>query len=186
MTAYPSLLKEIEAAIAQGSTERRTSLLRSISDLFIQSIESFSHQQIDLFDDVIVKLCEHIEVEARVELAHRLAPLDRSPAAVIKRLASDDAMWLPNPSSNSRRNCRSQILCNWPRPRVQGHLLAISKRKSLSGNLTDVLVRRGDREVARSVAGNKGASFSTTGLDTLIARSSGDTILLNALACAKI
>ena len=89
MTAYPApLLKEIEAAIGQGSTERRTSLLRSISDLFLQSIELFSHQQIDLFDDVIVKLCEHIEVEARAELAHRLAPLDRSPPAVIKTQTS--------------------------------------------------------------------------------------------------
>ena len=77
------------------------------------------------------------------------------------------------------------ILCNWPKPRVKGHLLAISKRKSLSGNLTDVLVRRGDREVARSVAGNKGASFSTTGLDTLIARSSGETILAECLGMRK-
>ena len=94
-------------------------------------------------------------------------------------------LWLPNPFSNSRRNCRSQILCNWLRPRSQRHLLAISKRKSLSGTLTDVLVRRGDREVARSVAGNKGASFSATGLDTLIARSSGDAILAECLGMRK-
>jgi uncharacterized protein (DUF2336 family) len=185
MTAYPSLINEIEAAITQGSTERRTSLLRSISDLFIQSVESFSHQQIDLFDDVIIKLCEHIEVAARAELAHRLAPLDRSPPAVIKRLASDDAIVVAKPVLERSPQLQESDLVHLAETKSQEHLLAISKRKSLSGNLTDVLVRRGDRDVARSVAENKGASFSATGLDTLIARSSGDAILAECLAIRK-
>ena len=185
VSAYPSFIKEIETAIAQGSTERRTSLLRSITDLFLQRIESYSHQQIDLFDDVIVKLCEHIEVEARAELAHRLAPLDRSPPAVIKRLASDDAIVVAKPVLEQSPRLQEKDLLQLAETKGQGHLLAISKRKSLSSNLTDVLVRRGDREVARSVAGNKGASFSAAGLDTLIARSSGDQVLAECLGMRK-
>lgn len=185
MSAYPSFIKEIETAIAQGSEDRRTSLLRSITDLFVQRIDSYSHQQIDLFDDVLVKLCEHIEVEARAELAHRLAPLHRSPPALIKRLASDDAISVAQPVLEQSPRLQERDLVQLAETKGQGHLLAISKRKSLSGNLTDVLVRRGDRDVARSVAGNKGASFSVKGLDTLIARSSGDEVLAECLGMRK-
>ena len=42
----------------------------------------------------------------------------------------------------------------------QGHLLAMSERPTLSPGLTDVIVRRGDREVVRRAAGNAGALFS--------------------------
>ena len=45
----------------------------------------------------------------------------------------------------------------------QEHLLAITKRKSLAETVTDVLVERGDRDVALSVAQNAGAKFSETG-----------------------
>jgi len=41
----------------------------------------------------------------------------------------------------------------------QGHLLAMSERPALSPGVTDVIVRRGDRDVVRRAAGNAGALF---------------------------
>jgi uncharacterized protein (DUF2336 family) len=67
----------------------------------------------------------------------------------------------------------------------QGHLLAISKRKTLSEAVTDVLVTRGDQEVARSVASNEGALFSAMGFDTLIARASTDDVLAECVGARK-
>ncbi len=43
--------------------------------------------------------------------------------------------------------------------------------------MTNVLVRRGDREVARSVAGNRSAQISDDGFSALVARSDGDDVL---------
>jgi len=60
------------------------------------------------------------------------------------------------------------------RCKSQAHLLAISTRRSIPESVTDILVERGNREVALSTAGNPGASFSESGYATLVRRSSGD------------
>ena len=53
----------------------------------------------------------------------------------------------------------------------------MSERPTLSPDLTDVIVRRGDRDVVRRAAGNAGAMFSQTGYSTLIKRASHDGVL---------
>jgi uncharacterized protein (DUF2336 family) len=55
-----------------------------------------------------------------------------------------------------------------------GHLMAISRRKVLAEAVTDVLVERGDQEVALSTAQNPGARFSDFGFSTLVRRSQDD------------
>ncbi len=47
--------------------------------------------------------------------------------------------------------------------------------------MTDVIVRRGDRDVVRRAAGNAGAHFSQTGYSTLIKRSAQDGVLTLAV-----
>jgi uncharacterized protein (DUF2336 family) len=59
----------------------------------------------------------------------------------------------------------------------QGHLLAMSERPTLSPDLTDVIVRRGDRDTVRRAAGNAGALFSQAGYSTLIKRANQDGVL---------
>ncbi len=54
---------------------------------------------------------------------------------------------------------------------------AISARQALGEALTDVLVRRGDRDVARSVAANRGARISENGFANLVKRAESDGIL---------
>jgi uncharacterized protein (DUF2336 family) len=53
----------------------------------------------------------------------------------------------------------------------------MSERARLSPDLTDVIVRRGDREAVRRAAGNAGAHFSRTGYSTLIKRAGHDGVL---------
>ena len=53
-------------------------------------------------------------------------------------------------------------------------MLAISRRKVLAETVTDVLVERGNRDVALSAAQNTGAKFSEAGYIRLVKRSEGD------------
>jgi uncharacterized protein (DUF2336 family) len=185
MAIYASLITEIEDAIASGSTDRRTSLLRSITDLFLNGVDSFSDDQIAMFDDVIGKLVQRIEVEARAELAKRLAALYRAPPTVIRSLASDDAIVVAKPVLEQSPQLQDADLVQTAKTKSQGHLLAISKRKTLSEAVTDVLVARGDQQVARSVASNEGALFSAMGFDTLVARAGSDDILAECVGSRK-
>ena len=53
----------------------------------------------------------------------------------------------------------------------------MAERKTLSPDLTDIMVRRGDPEVVRRTAGNAGAAFSETGYTELIKRAAQDGVL---------
>jgi uncharacterized protein (DUF2336 family) len=53
----------------------------------------------------------------------------------------------------------------------------MSERPVLTPGLTDVIVRRGDREVVRRAAGNAGAEFSQAGYSALIKRAGSDAVL---------
>jgi uncharacterized protein (DUF2336 family) len=56
----------------------------------------------------------------------------------------------------------------------QRHLLAISRRETVSESVTDVLIERGDRIVALSTIGNAGARFSSAGHAILVNRAKDD------------
>jgi uncharacterized protein (DUF2336 family) len=55
--------------------------------------------------------------------------------------------------------------------------LAISGRAGIAEPVTDVLVRRGDRSVARAVAGNRSARLSTTSFSQLVSKAEQDSAL---------
>ncbi len=63
----------------------------------------------------------------------------------------------------------------------QPHLLAISQRAAISEHVTDVILRRGEREVVRSVARNLTAAFSLHGYSSLVQRSADDGMLAVAM-----
>src|SRR5215210_8018702 len=74
-----SLLDELQAALAHGTVARRVETLRRVTDLFLNGAVDYSSDQIELFDDVLQCLMEHIETSAKALLANRLAPIDTAP-----------------------------------------------------------------------------------------------------------
>jgi uncharacterized protein (DUF2336 family) len=174
MTAKPSLIDELEQALASGTDAHRVEMLTRITDLFLAGASRYSDVQINLFDEVITKLTIAIESKARARLAIRLADNAHAPTGVIRRLAADDDIEVARPVlKGSKRLDEADILAT-ARSKGQHHLLAISERTSLSEAVTDVLVTRGDREVAHSVAKNAGARFSDAGFRILVKRSASD------------
>src|SRR5690606_914889 len=59
----------------------------------------------------------------------------------------------------------------------QAHLSAIAAREGIGESITDVLVRRGDPDVARKVADNQSARISDGGFTTLVERAEEDGVL---------
>jgi uncharacterized protein (DUF2336 family) len=74
----------------------------------------------------------------------------------------------------------SDDLVDIARRKSQDHLLAISGRSEIDEAVTDVLVDRGNAEVARKVAVNAGARFSQDGFATLVKRAEKDDVLAEA------
>lgn len=185
MTAAHSLLTEIEGTFSNGSPDKQAEILRRVTDLFLAGSSQYSNEQVDLFDGVISRLAEHIESQARAELAYRLAPVDNAPATTVRALALDDSIDVAGPILAQSRRLSDEDLLAVAENNRQDRLLAISKRKALSENISDVLVTRGNRDVVLSVTRNEGARFSDAGYGQLVARSIDDEVLAICVGLRK-
>jgi uncharacterized protein (DUF2336 family) len=179
MTEAKSFLQEINEAILHGSPESRARALWHATDLLIAG--RYTEDQIWVFGEVIDRLADEIEVAARAQLSKRLAPSDNAPVKVVKKLAFDDSIDVAGPVLRQSERLDTRTLVANAKSKSQQHLLAISERRTISEEVTDVLATRGDREVARSVAKNNGARFSNFGFLHMIERSENDSILVEKL-----
>ncbi|MGA8865268.1 MAG: DUF2336 domain-containing protein [Gallionella sp.] len=177
----PNIINELEEALADGSAERRAKTLHRITDLFAFGSGHFSKDHIALFDGVFNHLISVIEVSARAALAERLAAMPNAPPAAIRTLAFDDAIDVAGPVLSKSEQLDNATLVENANAKSQKHLLAISRRKSIAETVTDVLVERGDREVALTATRNAGAKFSEAGYVRLVRRSAGDDELTQSV-----
>ena len=183
MAEAASFLTELEDAVSRGTPESCLRALWHATDILIAG--RYSEEQIATFGEVINRLAEEIEHTARTQLSSKLAPSGNAPFSVIRKLAFDDSIDVAGPVLRQSERIDTKTLIANARTKSQRHLLAISKRKSLSDAVTDVLVVRGSPEVVTSVAANDGARFSGLGFLHLLQRSEEDSILAEQLGLRK-
>ncbi len=174
MTGHSTFLNEIQNAIGHGSADRRDKILHRVTDLFIAEADQYSEKEIALFDAIITNLATEIEITARALLAVRLAPLHNAPPNIIRKLAFDDEIDVARPVLIQSARLDDSALVEITKKNSQLHMLAISRRQSLSEMVTDELVERGDQQVALSTVENQGSKFSQKGFAILVQRSEGD------------
>src|SRR5262245_39910799 len=177
-----SLIAELDEAMQSGSSDRRMATLRRVTDLLLSQADLYDSTQIELFDDVLLRLIEHIETRALAELGERLAPVEHAPVGIIRHLANHDEIAVAGPVLKDSMRLLPPDLVEIASVKSQDHLLAISQRAEIDETVTDVLVDRGSPEVARTVAVNSGARFSQTGFATLIKRAEQDDVLAELAA----
>jgi len=181
MSSSHSMLAELEEAVKSGSAEKRVTMLRKVTSLFLGEADRLNEQQIAVFDDVLVHLIQRIEIRALGELSTSLAPVNNAPIEVIRRLSRHDEITVAGPVLTQSSRLSENDLIDIAKSKGQGHLLAISGRASLSEGVTDVLVERGDTQVHRSLATNSGAQFSEFGFGFLVKKSESDGELAEKL-----
>jgi uncharacterized protein (DUF2336 family) len=174
MTSEHSILGELEQALLQGDSEQRAQTLRGVTDLFVLGAGQYTAEQVALFDDVFSRLVLEIESTSRAVLSRRIAPLPAAPPRVIRTLAFDDEIDVAGPVLSYSEKLDEAALVENARTKSQDHLLAISRRRSLGENVTDILVERGNREVVQATAENPGARFSEAGYGRLVLRAADD------------
>jgi uncharacterized protein (DUF2336 family) len=177
MATPASLIPELEDAISNGSAERRTEMLRRITNLFVDGANNFNEDHVGVFDDVLVRLITEIETKTLAELSHRLSPVDNAPIQLMRRLAGDDDIRVAGPVLKQSKRLDENDLVDIANTKGAGHLLAISGRNQIAEAVTDILVRRGDQDVVRSVANNQGAKLSEASFAALVGRAETDDVL---------
>jgi len=177
MTPAAALIPGLDEIVRGSDPKRRADAAHRISELFLQGAANFRADHVDLFDGVLTRLVPHTELAARADLAERLSLLANAPRGLVGQLAHEDEIAIAGPLLRRSPVIDEKILVEIASMKGQGHLLAMAERTALSSDLTDVIVRRGDRDVVRRTAGNAGAAFSTDGYSTLIKRAGQDGVL---------
>lgn len=168
MNARHSLISELEVSLRSGSRDERVISLRRVTDLFLATSDRLNNEQIEVFDDVLGRLMEHVETKALSEFSRRMAPIDTAPNDVVQTLARNDEAEVAEPVLMQSKRLTNKDLIEIAETKGQPHLRAISSRKQLAAPVTDALLRRGDREVVDRLAGNTGASFSEDGYSRMV------------------
>ena len=177
MTVAMSLIPGLDEIVRNGDPKRRAEAARRITELFVQEAAKLRPDHVDLFDGVLTGLVPHTEIAARADLAERLSLLANAPRMLVGQLARENEILIAGPLLRRSPVIDEAELIEIARAKGQGHLLAMAERPKLSPDLTDVIVRRGDREVVRRAAGNAGAQFSQVGYSSLIKRAGQDGVL---------
>lgn len=177
MLAATAVLPELDEIIREGSAERTSKAVRRLAVLFAEGAAQFNAQHVAVFDDVLNGLLLQTDGEARAELALALASFVNAPPAVVRALVKDDAIRVAGPLLKNSPLIDEPTLIEIASIKGQPHLLAISKRDAIPPSVTDVIVRRGERIVARSVARNLTAAFSEQAFSSLVHRAANDGLL---------
>src|SRR5216683_1878357 len=170
MTVATSLIPGLDEIVRHGDPKRLAEAARRVAELFLRGAANFRPDHVDLFDGILIGLVPHTELAARADLAERLSVIANAPRTLVGQLAREDEILIAGPLLRRSPVIDERALIEIARIKGQGHLLAMSERPTLSCDLTDVIIRRGDRAAIRRAAGNAGALFSQSGYSALIRR----------------
>jgi uncharacterized protein (DUF2336 family) len=181
MTTATVLIQELDDIVKAADPRRRARAARQVGELFLQGASGYRPDHVALFDGVLTSLVPHAEHDVRVGLAERLSNLGNAPRGLVGQLAREDEIAIAGPLLRRSSVLEEHVLVDIARAKGQQHLRAMTERPVLTSGLTDVIVRRGDRDVLRGAAGNAGAQFSSLGYSTLVKRANSDGVLTLAV-----
>lgn len=165
---------EIEEQLRNSDSQKRQNTLRALTDLFLSAAPQLDEDGVEVFDSVFDVALEKSNTAVLTNISGRMAPVPNAPSRLIKRLANDSAISVAGPVLSQSPRLSETDLCEIARVRGNPHLLAISTRKHLMPSVTDILIDRGDNEVARNVASNETAKLSERGISRLVERAKND------------
>ena len=174
------LIAELDSTLQRVSSSQHLTMLRGVTDLFLDGAEAFTDEHVAVFDDVISRLLDKADRPALAELSSRLAAVENAPTNVIDRLARHEDIAIAGPVLQKLK-IKDQTLTEVAGTKGEKHLAAIASRPQLSEAVTDVLVGRCTVETARKITENNGASLSEVGFVKLINRAKNDKALAAAI-----
>ncbi len=169
-----SLIPELEQVVQHGSREKRVETLQRIT-------ASSSTAPAPTTNSTSTYSTTYSGCSSRRSRARRAPSCSTTwrrsatrRCKVLRTLAKDDDITVAGPVLKLAPCLPEADLVDVAKTKSQAHLRAISARRVLGEAVTDVLVGRGDREVARRVADNRGARISEMGFSRLVKRAADD------------
>jgi len=166
----PHHLLDLLDLARETSSEKRRLLLRQITDIFVETPETYSDVETEQFGAVMGRIARDVEMEIRKDLAETLAHLPNAPRGLVAQLANDEIQVASKLLTHSSA-MNDDVLINIANTKGQDHLHAMAQRRLVSPAVTDAIVAHADDNVLETLVGNTGAAFSRSAMETVVARS---------------
>ena len=183
-SAAQPLITELDTVLSKAPAAWRVTALRRLTDLFLVDAESYTDDQVAVFDDVISRLIENIDRRVLIELSNRLARVKNAPIKVVSTLARHSDVLIAGPfleKSNILTDADLVEIADKDR-RDPNLLTAIAARPRLSKAITDILIRRGTPAIARKIVNNLDAQVSESSFARMVTSLENDKELATAIA----
>ncbi|MBR0935420.1 DUF2336 domain-containing protein [Bradyrhizobium jicamae] len=162
------LIAELDHVLKAGPPGRRIRILRQVAGLFLEDVHRLNEQHVGVFDDVLVRLIDNVELHPLTMLSRSLADISAVPRELARRLANHDDADVAAPILHKCACLSEADLIDIAWLRTEGHLFAIAGRAKISPELSDILLMRGDTNVLRALAGNAGAEITSGGFAMML------------------
>lgn len=144
-------------------------LIRNMAQLFAHVSERCDDAQVAQYDEVLCQLADLVEAEARAQVAHLLAPLDRAPGTVVVKLAND-AIEVARPLLEFSNVLSDDDLIEIVQNLSEDHRVAIAGRKQLTDRVGGAIATHGEEPSMRRLVTNEHAELGEYTLPKLIER----------------
>jgi len=162
------------------NADKKPEVLDAIADLFFATHESHGAAELEFFGVALERIAFNLSAEERAKLASRMADIHKAPKSLVRKLAEDEVS-VARPILEQSPCLNEDDLIELASSLDQGHLRAIAHRETLSCEITEIIVVRGDDDVLECVIRNKGARFSRDSLAKLVDSAGRNRTLFSAL-----
>jgi len=160
--ASAELIADLERAV-QASPGRTAHLLGGVANLLAVTADRLSQDQLAFFDDMLVRLTDHVDVQVLAQLSESLARIPFADLKILQHLLRHDDAVIAAPILQNAAWLSDDDLVEIAACRGPAHGVAIARRQSVSEDIVDILLDQGDTGVWVELAKNHGAKFSQEG-----------------------
>jgi hypothetical protein len=166
-----------------ASSRGRGRLLIDLTRLVL-SDRAMEGRELEMFFDIVRSILPESAVVYRRRFSETAADHQAVPIDVLMTLAGDEIA-VAAPVLVRSRGLTDPHLVDIARGESDDHRLAIAARTSVSGEVTEVLVRLGSRAVLHRLGGNVGALFNNAAIEEIGRRAEGDDALVRLLGSRR-
>jgi uncharacterized protein (DUF2336 family) len=168
-----ALLRNLTAGT---TSDQRRELLRQVTDVLTNNARAPSEAELAELDEVLSLAASEYSTQVRTEFARLVAASVTRFCHASEQFAMDD-IEVATPVLRHSRALSEETLLRVVAEKSQAHILAVTKRDSVSERLSEAIVKRGSDEVVSSLLANESARISDSTFESVAKRAETSAVL---------
>ncbi|XHC11003.1 DUF2336 domain-containing protein [Labrenzia sp. ac12] len=150
-----------------SSLEKKHELAEHVTGLLVARADDPGSEETHLLNNMLEGVYDSLAHDAKRKMSERLADVPSMSSKLAAAMAGDD---LPVAQAVLERSksLREEDLRKIAETKDQGYLLALAKRDHVSNDISNILIKRGSRDVKHTLAANLGAEITMPVFESLV------------------